>query len=105
MFFVVKSWKNTKNNKFAEKFCKKQFFKFSPKRWSSVLFPEKSGFSNFYTPNAGRNIQQTKFIGLADSMVARFNADSCSCDCFIKKQCLAAISGLSANVQDQVAVI
>ena len=88
-----------------QNFAKNSFFKFSTKCWLSVLFPEKSGFSNFYTPNAGRNIQQTKFIGLADSMVAWFNADSCSCDCFIKKQCLAAITGLSANVQDQVAVI
>ena len=41
-----------KSKKFAAKFSKKtHFFKFAPKRWSSVLFPDEKLFSTKNTKN------------------------------------------------------
>ena len=41
MFFELRSWKNGRKSK---KFSKKRVYKFAPKRWSNVLFPEKKQF-------------------------------------------------------------
>ena len=45
IFNAKKLKKEKKRKKFAAKFYKKRFFKFAPKRWSSVLFPAKFGKS------------------------------------------------------------
>ena len=62
---VIFSVFSAKKQEISSKFLQKTFFfKFAPKRWSTVLFPEKmlkmtistSGWSAQH-PNAGQNIQ------------------------------------------------
>ena len=46
VIFSIFCAKNIKSKKFAVNFCKKKvFFKFAPKRWSTVIFPKNSFFS------------------------------------------------------------
>ena len=42
---IVFQAQKLKSKKFASKFNKNGFFKFAPKRWSKVFFPEKNTFS------------------------------------------------------------
>ena len=46
--FVLKAEKNAKRNKFAAKFSKTHFFKFAPKCWLNVLFPDLTRFFLFF---------------------------------------------------------